>query len=220
LKTAEDTESAGSLLPSTPPEALPAPPPSTPQPAPEKEETPLEPTEAMDTELIPSVAAETDPTPAPASREDSFKPSPDTVTEKSSPPPDSVPAAAKASDPSYQKAMEILRNGDYESAASLFEDFVAAFPEDDLADNALYWAGECKYTRKDFTGAIQRFMRVVEEYPTGSKVPDALLKIGFAYISLGDMDSAETYLKEVIARYPFSSAGDKAEERLKTIQSQ
>ena len=45
--------------------------------------------------------------------------------------------------------------------------------------------------------------QVVEEYPDGSKVPDALLKIGFAYISVGDSESAETYLKQVVARYPF-----------------
>jgi tol-pal system protein YbgF len=114
--------------------------------------------------------------------------------------------------------MEVFRSGDYESAASLFEAFAEAFAKDDLADNALYWAGECKYTKKKFTEAIKRFKRVVEEYPSGSKVPDALLKIGFAYISLGDKDSAETYLKQVVTRYPFSSAGAKAEERLKTLR--
>jgi tol-pal system protein YbgF len=123
-----------------------------------------------------------------------------------------------APNPLYQKAMEVFRGGDYESAAVLFEDFVKKFPQDDLADNALYWAGECRYTKKKFSEAIQHFKRVVEEYPAGSKVPDALLKIGFAHISLGDMASAETYLKRVIAQYPFSSAGTKAEERLRTLR--
>jgi len=120
--------------------------------------------------------------------------------------------------PRYQQAMEIFRKEDYETAAPLFEAFAAEFPEDDLADNALYWAGECKYTRKKFTEAIERFKRVVTEYPSGSKVPDALLKIGFAYISLGDSDSALPYLKQVVAQYPFSSAGAKAEERLKALR--
>lgn len=123
-----------------------------------------------------------------------------------------------ATNPQYQQAMEIFRSGDYEAAAPQFETFAGEFPEDDLADNALYWAGECKYTKKKFTEAIKRFKRVVEEYPNGSKVPDALLKIGYAYISLGDTESAETYLKKVVAQYPFSSAGAKAEERLKVLQ--
>jgi tol-pal system protein YbgF len=114
--------------------------------------------------------------------------------------------------------MEVFKSGDYESAAPLFEAFAAEFKDDDLADNALYWAGECKYARKDFSGAIQRFKQVVEEHPNGSKVPDALLKIGFAYISLGDRESATTYLKRVVAQHPFSSAGAKAEARLKTLR--
>jgi tol-pal system protein YbgF len=125
-----------------------------------------------------------------------------------------------APNPQYQEVMEIFRSGDYETAGPLFETFAEEFPEDELADNALYWAGECKYTKKKFTEAIKRFKRVVEEYPDGSKVPDAMLKIGFAYISLGDTGSAETYLKKVVAQYPFSTAGAKAEERLKKLQGQ
>lgn len=136
-----------------------------------------------------------------------------------------VPAADAASavdeaNSQYRHAMEVFRSGDYEAAAPLFEAFAGEFPEDDLADNALYWAGECKYTKKKFTEAIKRFKRVVEEHPSGSKVPDALLKIGYAYISLGDRESAETYLKKVVVQYPFSNAGVKAEERLKELQGQ
>jgi tol-pal system protein YbgF len=127
-------------------------------------------------------------------------------------------SSVDAASPQYRQAMEIFQSGDYESAAPMFEAFAADFPKDDLADNALYWAGECKYARKEFAGAIQRFKRVVEEYPNGSKVPDALLKIGFAYISLGDRESATTYLKQVVAQHPFSSAGAKAEARLKTLR--
>jgi tol-pal system protein YbgF len=129
-----------------------------------------------------------------------------------------TPSADTAADPKYQQAMEVFQSGDYESAAPMFEAFADTFPKDDLADNALYWAGECKYARKEFAGAIQRFKRVVAEYPNGSKVPDALLKIGFAYISLGDRESAATYLKQVVAQHPFSSAGAKAEARLRTMQ--
>lgn len=123
-----------------------------------------------------------------------------------------------ATHPRYRQAMDAFRKGDYQSAVPLFEAFVDDFPESDLADNALYWTGECKYSNKEFSEAIQKFQQVVEEYPSGSKVPDALLKIGFSFISLGDRESAVAYLKKVVAQYPFSSAGDKAEERLKTLR--
>lgn len=135
-----------------------------------------------------------------------------------------IPAPAKESimvpepNPIYQEAMKIFRNNDYETAGNLFETFAEQFPKDDLADNALYWAGECQYAQKNFGAAQKRFKQVLEAYPSGSKVPDALLKIGFTYISLGDRDTAIIYLKKVVSQYPFSAAGEKAEERLKTLQ--
>jgi tol-pal system protein YbgF len=120
--------------------------------------------------------------------------------------------------PQYQAAMDVLRSGDYEKATGLFEAFARQFPRNDLADNALYWSGECRYTQKDYSGALKQFRQVIEDHPTGSKVPDALLKIGFSYIGLGDKESAITYLKKVVAQYPFSTAGTKAEERLKKLR--
>lgn len=139
------------------------------------------------------------------------------LSEPSPPLDDDIPAGIPASI-AYQEAMDILQEGDYETASNRFKAFASRFPDDDLADNALYWAGECNYTRKKFTEAIDLFTEVVEKYPSGSKVPDALLKIGYAYISLGAKDTAATYLKQVIAKYPFSSAGAKAEERLDSLR--
>jgi len=183
-----------------------------------------------DTQTSPAAPRE-DASPAPAVEETSASEDTGGMQDASIPPETSrnhrqeIPATdaetvSEETNPQYQQAMEIFRSGNYDAAGPLFESFTDQFPENDLADNALYWAGECKYTQKKFTEAVQRFKRVVEEYPDGSKVPDALLKIGFAYISLGDSQSAESYLKQVVAQYPFSSAGAKAEERLKKLQGQ
>ena len=114
--------------------------------------------------------------------------------------------------------MKVLQNGDYKTAAGMFEEFAREFPKNDLADNALYWSGECRYTQKDYSGALEQFRQVIEAYPSGSKVPDALLKIGFTYLSLGNKESAITYLKRVVSQFPFSTAAAKAEERLKALQ--
>ena len=87
----------------------------------------------------------------------------------------------------------------------------------DLADNALYWSGECRYARKEYAEAIGLFKQVLEKYPQGSKVPDALLKIGLAYISTGDKKNARVYLKKTVSQYPFTPAGTKAEKKLKQL---
>ena len=146
-------------------------------------------------------------------------PSPDSREAESTEPPETEEILSTPEpNPRYQAAMELFRRGDYETAGDLFEAFARQFPQNDLADNALYWSGECRYTRKDYTGALKQFRQVIENYPSGSKVPDALLKIGFTYLSLGDRESAVTYLKKVVAQYPFSTAGTKAEERLKELR--
>lgn len=139
-------------------------------------------------------------------------------------PPQPVMAAAEGNPtpagatPLYKQAMGVFRTNDFIAAEKLFDDFLKQYPDDPLADNALYWAGECHYAQKEFADALIKFKEVINRYPQGSKVPDALLKIGFSYFSMGDKEQAKNYLKKVVTNYPFSSAGTKAEEKLKELQ--
>jgi tol-pal system protein YbgF len=83
-----------------------------------------------------------------------------------------------------------------------------------LADNAQYWLGECYYDRKDYASAVREFRRVVEHYPTGNKVPDALLKVGFTYLALGSMEAGRQTLVQVQRSYPRHEAAQLAAARL------
>ena len=118
----------------------------------------------------------------------------------------------------YSKALSKYNNADYKDAALLFESFVARYPSHELADNSLYWEGECMYALKDFSKAITAFQRVVNDYPEGSKVPDAMLKTGYSYLSIGDRENARIHLENVVKNYPFSPSGTKAEMMLKKIK--
>ena len=46
----------------------------------------------------------------------------------------------------YQKARDLLLEGNLTNAGQLFETFVAQHPKHSLADNAMYWLGECHYS--------------------------------------------------------------------------
>ncbi len=118
----------------------------------------------------------------------------------------------------YRKALKSFRTHNFQQAESLFEEFVNRYEDDPLADNALYWLGECHYAQRDFADAILRFKEVINRFPQGGKVPDALLKIGFSYFSMGDKEQAKSFLKKVVTNYPFTTAGEKAEEKLKELQ--
>ena len=78
-------------------------------------------------------------------------------------------------------------------------------PEHGLADNALYWLGECNYTQGRYNKAITVFKALVQTYPKAEKVPDALLKTGYAYLCEDDVNRASHFLTLVIKKYPFST---------------
>ncbi len=130
------------------------------------------------------------------------------------------PASSQTPDPVtlYNQGRQRLLAHEVSQAASSFSIFLKNYPDHDLADNALYWLGECSYTTGNYEESIESFKRVVQNYPKGQKVPDALLKIGYAYISIDDVHQATLYLKRVITQYPFSPAAEKAQTKLSQIQ--
>jgi tol-pal system protein YbgF len=114
-----------------------------------------------------------------------------------------APAAAAPSDNAlYQAALAQLRAGHHDEAVAGLRAFVAAHPQHDLADNAQYWLGECFYDRKDYSTALREFRRVIEVFPNGNKVPDALLKLGLSYLALGSARPGREALADLVRRFP------------------
>jgi tol-pal system protein YbgF len=114
----------------------------------------------------------------------------------------------------YRKAYDTLRAGNQTEAEQLFREFLRNFPSSDLADNSQYWLGECFYDRKEFAQAVREFRRVIERYPSGNKVPDALLKVGFSYLALGSADAGKQTLLQLQRSYPRHEATALAAARL------
>ena len=91
------------------------------------------------------------------------------------------------------------------------------YPGHDLADNAQYWLGEAFYDRKDFTRALAEFRATVDRFPGGNKVPDAMLKMGYCYLAMGQDDKARFTLQQVVAIYPGGEPALLAQQRLEHI---
>jgi tol-pal system protein YbgF len=119
----------------------------------------------------------------------------------------------------YDEALKKFYREDYDEAFSMFMSIVDERPNHSLADNALYWAGECLYGKKDYYESAMLFRDLVEKYPEGNKVPDALLKAGLSYLSLSDPENAGYYLNRVIEEYPGTSAASKAVTYLEKVDS-
>lgn len=113
----------------------------------------------------------------------------------------------------YDRGYTLYHQKHYVDAESSFQRFLQAEPNSELADNAQYWIGECRYSRGDMRGALTAFRETVARYPAGNKTADALLKAGMSLENLGDKEAARNTYQEVLRRYPGTAVAAVAEER-------
>ncbi len=117
----------------------------------------------------------------------------------------------------YQLAFDLLKNGRYVESAQAFDQFLAIFPSSPLADNAQYWLAETYYVQRQFTTALPTFQAIIDRYPDSSKLPDALLKIGFCNYELKQWDAARAALQRVAREFPETTVARLASQRLERL---
>ena len=105
---------------------------------------------------------------------------------------------------SYEAAMKLFNASQTAKAVVMLSRLASRYATHELADNALYWVGEAAYAEGDWIKALSHFQDVVIRYPTGNKVPDAMLKSALCYARLGDTSYAMKLLRDVQSLYPKS----------------
>jgi len=119
----------------------------------------------------------------------------------------------------YQLAFELLKDENYETARDSFIEFIRLYQDSDFVDDAKYWLGETYYAQRFFTQALKEFEEVLTKFPNSGKIPEALLKKGFCYFELGEVEKSRQLLKSVVNQYPDSSVSRLAVQKLKMIVS-
>jgi tol-pal system protein YbgF len=135
-------------------------------------------------------------------------------------PPGAGPAAGgpvAGDQEAYTHAFETLKSGAYDAAITQFRDFMQAYPQSGLLDNAQYWLGEAYYVTRDYEHAAAAFRAVGERWPDSRKAPDALLKLGYTLQEQKRLPEARTTLRQVMQRFPGSDAAKLATERLQKL---
>jgi tol-pal system protein YbgF len=143
-----------------------------------------------------------------------------TVFEGGSLSPGQLPVPGGTDRANYQAAFELLKQGRYDQASIALQQFMVAFPDSDLLDNAQYWLAETHYVTQKYREALPAFQTVVDRFPDSRKIPDALLKIGYCNYELKQLAAAEEALQAVVAKYPETTAARLASQRLDRIKSE
>jgi tol-pal system protein YbgF len=134
--------------------------------------------------------------------------------------PGQLPMPSGSDRDNYQAAFELLKQQRYEPAANAFKQFLVAYPDSELADNAQYWLAESYYVTQKFDEALAAFELVITTYARSRKVPDALLKIGYCNYELKRFAAAREALKRVQADYPETTAARLAGQRLTRMEDE
>jgi len=120
----------------------------------------------------------------------------------------------------YKFGFDLLEQKRHAEAVSQFERFLEQYPNHDYADNALYWMGEAYYDTQNFRKAFDCFEKVITLYPSGNKVPDAMLKSGLCLANVGDNDGAREVMGQLVAHYPATRAAELAQEKLAGLRQE
>lgn len=127
--------------------------------------------------------------------------------------------APRASEPAqlYGAAYEDYLRGNFDLAIQGFTEYTRRYPGTDLADNALYWVGECHYSKRQFKEAIASFTDLLNTYKTSDKAAAALLKKGLAFLELQDRSQAVINLQYVLYEHPGSKEAELARAKLASL---
>lgn len=85
----------------------------------------------------------------------------------------------------------------------------AAAPGDDMYDFA-----SLAYDRQEWAIAAQGYAKYLQNFANGPRVPDAMFRIGEAYMKQNQLKQAAGYYEEVVNRYPNSEGAPSAAYRL------
>ncbi len=120
-------------------------------------------------------------------------------------PQNALPAAPPDTHSAFEVAMSLLAKAQYDAASAAFRNFADTYPQDALAAQALYWIGDIAYVQKDYASAARAFAEELKKYPSSSRAPESMLKLGQALLALNQKKEGCTTLSALAAKFPGAS---------------
>ena len=114
----------------------------------------------------------------------------------------------------YDRGYTLYHQGHYVDAEASFQRFLQGSPASELADNAQYWIGECRYARGDHARRPRRLPRDRRALPRGQQGARRPAQgRAVAWRRWATVEGARVTYREVVRRFPGTAAAAVAEER-------
>ena len=106
----------------------------------------------------------------------------------------------------FDTALQLYINGQDRAAATAFERYLQAYGRRADAPEAYYYLGQSKFRQRDFEGASLAYISAIQDWPTTTWAPDAVVRLAQSLIELRKQPDACQILGEFATRYPRASA--------------
>lgn len=117
-------------------------------------------------------------------------------------------------DGEFTQALEALRTGNLGGGVERMQRFADAHPKDPRADDALYLAAVGELGQDEPARAAKLLEQVIQRYPAGDVVQQAMLKLAECRVRLKQPAEARALLARVMTTFPGTPAAVEAEARL------
>ena len=131
--------------------------------------------------------------------------------------PSEKPQLAMSEQQDFDRAKEVLGQGDFRQAATLFEAYAQSFPGGPLIQEAHLRRGEALEKLGEGAPAARAYLEAYSSDPAGSFAADALLALGRSLGNLGQKEDGCMTLQQVSVQYPGSAAAAQAPSALQAL---
>jgi tol-pal system protein YbgF len=117
----------------------------------------------------------------------------------------------------YNAAMGDYMNNHLDNAIEGFREVIDKFPDSAEAPNAQFGIGDSLYSKKDCRAAIPEYGKVISNYKTSERVPEAYYMQGVCYLDLNQQANARRMFETVVKQYPNTIQATLANQRLQSL---
>jgi tol-pal system protein YbgF len=118
----------------------------------------------------------------------------------------------------YQQAYMAYVNGNFDDAISGFERYLDLYSEMERADLAQYWIAESFFSLGEFETALQEYDTLITHHPDSDRIAAAYFSKADAYLKLDRQIEAMSHLRYIISQFPNTTAAQRAQERLRSLE--
>ena len=117
---------------------------------------------------------------------------------------DRYPQSSYASEAASSLQYALIATGNEDRATAIIDSVARANPDSPIVDELRFRRAEATYQSGDVNGALQQFRRFLRTSDDESLLPEAYYYLGIIYADREQYDEAETYLGQLVDRYPDS----------------